>query len=352
MAEPVYRPVIMLAKTVQMSMGWDVIVRGSQNLPSSGPVVLAINHAGYIDFVFSAWACVFEKKRWVRFLAKKEVFEHKLAGPLMRGMKHIPVDRKKDPARALDLAIEALERGEIIGTFPEATINRSFVPTRGKTGTVRMAQVSGATIVPLAVWGAHRILTKGRPRNIQRGVAILVNIGAPFELAADEDPRAATDRLMDAIRALLADAQAQYPQKPAGDSDRWWLPAHLGGTAPTPEEVAPKPDAASTPSAESASEVEEPAAQASDVAAEVEEPAPQASDVAPEVEEPAPQASDVAPEVEEPAPMPAEISPELPGAANKEAEAAPDAHEPAPRPAEPAREIQEAAQASEGTSGI
>lgn len=331
MAEPVYRPVIMLAKAVQMSMGWDVIVRGSQNLPSSGPVVLAINHAGYIDFVFSAWACVFEKKRWVRFLAKKEVFEHKLAGPLMRGMKHIPVDRKKDPARALDLAIEALELGEVIGTFPEATINRSFVPTRGKTGTVRMAQASGATIVPLAVWGAHRILTKGRPRNIQRGVAILVNIGAPFELAADEDPRAATDRLMDAIRALLADAQAHYPQKPAGDDDRWWLPAHLGGTAPTPEEVAPKPDAASTPSAESASDVEE--------------PAPQASDVAPEVDEPAPK-------VEEPAPMPAELAAELPEAAIKEPEAAPDAHELAPRPAEPARQGQEAAQASEGTSGI
>lgn len=313
----------MLAKAVQMSMGWDVIVRGSQNLPSSGPVVLAINHAGYIDFVFAAWACVFEKKRWVRFLAKKEVFEHKLAGPLMRGMKHIPVDRKKDPARALDLAIEALERGEVIGTFPEATINRSFVPTRGKTGTVRMAQASGATIVPLAVWGAHRILTKGRPRNIQRGVAILVNIGAPFELAADEDPRAATDRLMDAIRALLADAQAQYPQKPAGDNDRWWLPVHLGGTAPTPEEVAPTmPDA----------------------------PAPPPEEPAPRVEDPAPVAAELAPEPPEAA-RPVEPAPEPTEAANNETEAAPDAQEPAARPAE-ARENQEAAKASEGTSGI
>ena len=314
-----------------MSMGWDVIVRGSENLPASGPVVLAINHAGYLDFVFSAWACVFERKRWVRFLAKKEIFHHKLAGPLMRGMKHIPVDRKKDPAKALDLAVEALGRGEVIGTFPEATINRSFVPAKGKTGTVRMAQASGATVVPVAVWGAHRILTKGRPRNIQRGVAILVNIGAPFDLAADEDPRAASDRLMDAIRALLADAQAQYPQKPAGDDDRWWLPAHLGGTAPTPEEVAPPPEAPAPPSAELAPEVDEPAPQASDPALEVDEPAPQASD---------------------PAPMPAELAPELPEAANAEPEAAPDAQEPAPRPAEPAPEVQEAAQASEGTSGI
>ena len=238
MAEPVYRPVVAAAKAMVRVMGWDVVMRGSEHLPDDGPVVLAINHAGYLDFVFAAWASVFEKRRYVRFLAKKEVFDHKVAGPLMKGMKHIPVDRRGDPARALDLAIEALKAGEVIGTFPEATINRSFVPGRAKTGTVRMAQASGATIVPVAIWGAHRILTKGRPRNFQRNVTILVNIGAPFDFTADEGPRAATDRLMDSIRSLLTDAQEQYPQKPAGDDDRWWLPAHLGGTAPTPEEVA------------------------------------------------------------------------------------------------------------------
>jgi 1-acyl-sn-glycerol-3-phosphate acyltransferase len=218
-------------------MGWKVTVTGADNVPAEGPAILAINHAGYLDFVFSAWACVFQRKRWVRFLAKKEVFDNTFAGPLMRGMKHIPVDRHKDPARALDLAVEALQRGEIVGTFPEATINRSFVPSRGKTGTVRMAQAGGAPILPVAVWGSHRIMTKGRPRNMQRGVAILVKIGPPLDLDPNEDPRLATDRLMAAIKALLEEAQQEYPQKPAGDDDRWWLPAHMGGTAPTPEEA-------------------------------------------------------------------------------------------------------------------
>lgn len=239
MAEPVYRPVLAFAKLLQKSMGWKVIVTGEENIPTEGPTILAINHAGYLDFVFSAWASVFEKKRFVRFLAKKEVFDHPVAGPLMRGMKHIPVDRRGDPAAALDLAVESLESGEIIGTFPEATINRSFVPSKGKTGTIRMAQASGAAVIPVAVWGSHRILTKGRPRNFQRGVAILVNIGEPLVIAPNEDPRKATDRLMDAIRLQLAEAQEKYPQEPSGESDRWWLPAHLGGTAPTPEEVEP-----------------------------------------------------------------------------------------------------------------
>lgn len=237
MNEPVYPSVIRLAKALQIGMGWKVIVKGAENLPSTGPAVLAINHAGYLDFIFAAWACVFERKRWVRFLAKKEVFDNKIAGPLMRGMKHIPVDRKKDPAKALDLAIAALWRGEVVGTFPEATINRSFVPTRGKTGTVRMAQASGAQIIPVAVWGAHRVLTKGRRRNFQRGVAILVRIGEPLELDPTEDPRRATDRLIERIRTLVDQAQEEYPQQPADEADRWWLPAHLGGTAPTPEEV-------------------------------------------------------------------------------------------------------------------
>ncbi len=220
-----------------MSMGWKVTIKGAENLPATGPVVLAINHSGYLDFVFAAWACVFERKRWVRFLAKKEIFDHKVAGPLMRGMRHIPVDRQKDPARALDLAIDALRRGEVIGTFPEATINRSFVPLKGKTGTVRMAQASGAQIIPVSVWGTHRILTKGRPRNFQRGVVISVDIGPPLEVDPTEDPRVATEQLMNVIRDLVDEAQKSYPQQPAGDDDLWWLPAHMGGTAPTPQEL-------------------------------------------------------------------------------------------------------------------
>jgi 1-acyl-sn-glycerol-3-phosphate acyltransferase len=238
--EPVYSLVAMVARIARALGRWKLIVKGVENVPDAGPVVLAINHSGYLDPIFAAWPVVFEKRRWVRYLAKKEVFDHKLSGPLMRGMKHISVDRRRAPLKALQASIEVLREGEIIGMFPEATINRSFVPGKGKTGTVRMAQATGAVVVPVAVWGAHRLLTKGRPRNIQPGVAILVIFGKPLELDAQENPKDATDRLMDEIRALLADAQASYPQKPASDDDRWWLPAHLGGTAPTPEEVLPR----------------------------------------------------------------------------------------------------------------
>jgi 1-acyl-sn-glycerol-3-phosphate acyltransferase len=234
MGEPAYRTVIAAARGLAALRGWKVITMGAESIPSSGPGILAINHAGYLDFIFAAWSATMESKRLVRYMAKKEVFEHRISGPLMRAMKHIPVDRKSNPAGSLDFAIKALEQGEIIGTFPEATINRSFVPGEGKTGAVRMAQATGAPVIPVAVWGAHRLMTKGHPRNFQRGVAILVNIGPAVDISPTEEPRGATNRLMDAIRSLLTDAQAKYPQKPSSDSDRWWLPARLGGSAPLP----------------------------------------------------------------------------------------------------------------------
>jgi 1-acyl-sn-glycerol-3-phosphate acyltransferase len=240
MGEGWYKTVAVAGRALRAAMAWEVIMEGSENVPETGPVVLAINHTGYLDGIFAAWPVVFQRHRWVRYVAKKEVFDHKLAGPLMRGMKHIPVDRRRAPLRALEASVAVLKTGEIVGTFPEATINRSFVPGPAKSGAVRMAQASGASLIPVAVWGAHRILTKGRPRNLQRKVAILIKIGKPLELDPVENPKLATERLMNEIRALLAAAQEEYPQQPAGDDDRWWIPAHLGGTAPTPEEVAPR----------------------------------------------------------------------------------------------------------------
>jgi 1-acyl-sn-glycerol-3-phosphate acyltransferase len=198
--------------------------------------VLASNHVGYLDFTFIGYGAR-AQGRLVRFLAKKEVFEHKLAGPLMRGMRHIPVDRFGHATESLHVALDALRRGQVIGMFPEATISRSFVPRAGKTGAARMAMAAGAPLVPSAVWGSQRLLTKGRPRNFQRGVAISVAYGEPIHYEPDDDPTEVTKRLMEAIGELVEELWTTYPQQPAGEADRWWLPAHLGGTAPTMEEA-------------------------------------------------------------------------------------------------------------------
>ncbi len=231
--EPVYRPVIGLALGVFKAMGWQIRRVGVENIPTTGPAVLASNHIGYLDFVFVGYAAR-DRGRLVRFMAKKEVFDHPVAGRLMRGMKHISVDRFARASDSIDAAVEVLKRGEIVGMFPEATISRSFVPRAGKTGAARMAMAAHAPLIPCATWGTQRILTKDRPKNFERGLAIDVYVGEPIDYQLDENPVEVTARLMDAITGLVEKAQANYLQQPR-PGENWWLPAHLGGSAPTVE---------------------------------------------------------------------------------------------------------------------
>lgn len=236
MGERVYTAVIGTALGMLKGMNWSVRVIGGENIPMSGPAVLASNHIGYLDFVFSGFAAR-QRGRRVRFLAKKEIFDKRGVGWLMRQMGHVPVDRHGAAKDSLAAAKEQLAHGEIIGMFPEATISPSFVPRRGKTGTVRLAQETGAPLIPVAIWGTQRIMTKWRPKNIRRGIPVVVNVGKPIDVSPGEDAQVVTDQLMESITLLLEEAQARYPHEPSSDDDRWWLPAHLGGTAPTPEDA-------------------------------------------------------------------------------------------------------------------
>lgn len=146
--ELVYRPVVGLALGLMKAMKYKVTATGYKHVPETGPAVIATNHVGYLDFIFVG-AAVRPRGRLVRFLAKREVFEHPVAGPLMRGMKHISVDRFGQASTAVAAAVAALERGEVVGMFPESTISRSFVPREGKSGAARMAMLAGAPSCPV-----------------------------------------------------------------------------------------------------------------------------------------------------------------------------------------------------------
>ena len=122
--EIVYPPVIAFAKTMFRVLDLRIQVDGAQHIPATGGAVLASNHVSYLDFIFCGLGAQ-PAKRLVRFMAKKSVFDHKVSGPLMRGMRHIPVDRTAGTA-AFHEAETALRNGEVVGVFPEATISESF----------------------------------------------------------------------------------------------------------------------------------------------------------------------------------------------------------------------------------
>ncbi len=170
-------------------------------------------------------------------MAKASVFSHWFAGPFMRAMQHIPVDRKAGTA-AFESAVRALKDGEVVGVFPEATISRSFTVKDLKAGVARMAVDAGVPIIPAAVWGGQRVATKGHKVVLRRNVPVTVILGEPLVPEPGEKAQQLLRRTKAAMEALLDEAQRSYPEQPAGPDDRWWLPVHLGGTAPTPEEAA------------------------------------------------------------------------------------------------------------------
>ena len=163
-------------------LGFRFDFQGQENIPRKGGAILAINHVSYLDFAIAGTAAL-PVKRYVRFMAKKEIFDNKIAGPLMRGMHHINVDRSNGSASFV-AALRALKAGEIIRIFPEGTISTSFEIKGLKSGAVRLAAGAGVPIVPTIVWGGQRVYTKGVKPNFKRGkTPVTVRFGEAINLS-------------------------------------------------------------------------------------------------------------------------------------------------------------------------
>jgi len=232
-ADLVYPGVIKIVQGLWKYLGLRFTILGEANIPRHGGAVMAINHIGYLDFAIAGTAAL-PAGRLVRFMAKKEVFDHPISGPLMRGMHHISVDRSNGAPSYVE-ALKSLKSGEIVGLFPEATISRSFELKEMKSGVVRLAMDSGTPIIPTIVWGSQRIWTKRQKRNFKRNnFPITIAIGSPYQVSPDADIEVEMAKLREKMGELLALAQTNYPDIPNGEP---WAPPRLGGTAPTMKEL-------------------------------------------------------------------------------------------------------------------
>ncbi|MGH3362359.1 MAG: lysophospholipid acyltransferase family protein [Nocardioides sp.] len=234
MRDLTYPPIIVAAKTAFRLLGQKIEMTGTENVPRGGGVMLAVNHVSYVDFVYGGLAANPSGRR-VRFMAKRELFDHRYTGPLMRSLHHIEVDRGAGVA-SYDTAVEYLRAGEAVGIFPEATISRAMELKEFKTGAVRIAAEAGVPLVPVVLWGTQRLMTKDHPRDFSRGKTLLIRVGGPLH-PAGRDPVAETAELKARMSGLLDRAIADYPgaEQPPG---AWWVPASHGGAAPTLEEAA------------------------------------------------------------------------------------------------------------------
>jgi 1-acyl-sn-glycerol-3-phosphate acyltransferase len=230
--ELVYSSIIRACKLGFRVLGQDISISGLEHIPATGPALLALNHVGYVDFIYGGLAPERLGRR-VRFMAKRELFDHRVTGPIMRACRHIEVDRA-DGEASLATARRFLAEGELVGIFPEATISRAMEIKDLKTGAARIAAEAGAPLVPMVVWGTQRMMTKDHPRDFSRGTAISIHVGAPLPVTG-ADPVTETTALKLALQRLLDEAITSYPQHVDG---AWWVPASHGGTAPTLAEAA------------------------------------------------------------------------------------------------------------------
>lgn len=234
--EPVFRTLELIATGLVRAQDLRLRFDGLDNIPASGGAVLAINHTSYVDFLPAAYG-VYQAGRRTRYLIKSEVMDVAIMRFLVNHTKTVPVDRSAGH-EAYARAVEELRDGEIVAVYPESTISRSFELKDFKTGAVRMAADAGCPIIPAIVWGAQRQWTKtdvGARAMGRKHIPVTVRYAEPLMVSAADDPETATKHLREVMTTELHAVQDGYGAHPAG---AFWVPARLGGGAPTPEAAA------------------------------------------------------------------------------------------------------------------
>ncbi|AJT40484.1 lysophospholipid acyltransferase family protein [Psychromicrobium lacuslunae] len=243
-----YRFIVGTGLFLRWLLQLDVRINGSEHLPTPDPIVgkarkpvpgkgavIAITHFGYLDFAVASLVMWKHGKVQMRYLIHKGAAEHWLAGPAISAAGHVVVDRTAG-ADAYQQAVQKLREGEYIAILPEAGVSRSFTVRECKTGAARMAAEAGVPIVPISIWGAHRLMTRGHRFNFLRSwkAPIQVQIGEQLRFSSTDDAVTSTETLRSALQQGIDQASASFPLQ--AEAGAWWVPAAQGGGAMTLEE--------------------------------------------------------------------------------------------------------------------
>jgi 1-acyl-sn-glycerol-3-phosphate acyltransferase len=208
------RPILM----VTTRRSW----RGTEHLPGVGVgVVVAPNHISYVDPLTLAHF-LWDNGRAPRYLAKESIFRVPVIGKIIAACGQIPVYRaSRDATQAYREAVSAVRAGECVGIYPEGTITKdpALWPMRGKTGAARVALETGCQVIPVAQWGPQQILAPySKTVRLLPRKTIQVLAGPPVALddlrgapVTPEVLRTASDRIVDAITAQLAELRGELP---------------------------------------------------------------------------------------------------------------------------------------------
>jgi 1-acyl-sn-glycerol-3-phosphate acyltransferase len=205
--------------------------RNAQRVNVDSGIIFAGNHISWFD-PFPVAHFLWQNNRPPIYLGKESVFKVKVLGSLLRGLDQIPVKRNsEDAAAALSVAVERLAAGEAVVIYPEGTITRdpNMWPMKGKTGTIRLALLTGAPLIPFAQWGANEVIPPYKfklrlfPRKTMR-----INVGEPLDLSKYQDKpiteellASATDDLMQTIADLLGELRNEVAPTERRSLSQW-----------------------------------------------------------------------------------------------------------------------------------
>jgi 1-acyl-sn-glycerol-3-phosphate acyltransferase len=180
-----------------------VELRGAEQIPATGPVILVANHESMID----PWLLGLATPRPIRYMAKAELWRNPVLRRVMGWFGTFPVDRGSGDRSSVGRGAELLHAGEVLGIFPQGTC----LPYRDRPwhrGAAKLALATGALIVPVCIVGSEKALRPGKPKLGLPRITVLV--GTPIAVAAGKATIAAARELTGRIEHAIEDARAPY----------------------------------------------------------------------------------------------------------------------------------------------
>jgi len=183
-------------------------VTGQENIPTTGPFILAPIHRSYIDTPIAS-GCT---RRRMRFMGKDSMWKHQPLNWMLSALGAFPVTRGSADREAILRAIQVLKSGEPLVLFPEGERKSGAVVQPLMDGAAYVACKAGVPIIPVGIGGSERVMGKGAKFIYPRKLVVI--IGQPIPVPASVEgrmPRAAvkevTEQLYDQLQKLFDEAQ-------------------------------------------------------------------------------------------------------------------------------------------------
>jgi 1-acyl-sn-glycerol-3-phosphate acyltransferase len=176
---------------------WKVV--GRENLPRTGPVLIAGNHASYIDPLLGFAALYGTRRAWG--VARDDLWRHPVVAYLLDSIGVFPVKRNSADRTLIRRVLEKLEEGDMVALFPEGTRTEDGELNPAQPGIALLVQKSGAPVVPVALLGTYEMLPKHQ-KSLRR-VPLTIAFGEPIHFPADATREQITTRIMAEIAALM-----------------------------------------------------------------------------------------------------------------------------------------------------